>query len=101
MPRAWPPKQIVGLVLLALAWLDRPPGRIGQVLITYGRVPLFFYVLHIPLLHALARFGAGGQRFGLPVVYAVWAAVTAALYFPCRAYAALKARRRAWYWALF
>ncbi len=91
----------LGPALLLLAWLDHAPGRLGLLLITYGRVPLFFYVLHIPLLHALARFGAGGQRFSLPVVYTVWAAVTAALYFPCRAYAAFKARRREWYWALF
>jgi len=57
-------------------------------------------VLHIPLLHTLARFGAGGQRFGLPVVYAVWAVVTAALYLPCRAYGSFKARRE-WFWVLF
>jgi uncharacterized membrane protein len=88
----------LGPALLALAWLDRPPGPIGWVLATYGRVPLLFYVLHIPVLHALARFGADGQRFDLPVVYAVWAGVAAALYFPCRAYAAFKARRREWVW---
>jgi uncharacterized membrane protein len=92
----------LGPALLVLAWLDRAPGPVGGpvggVLATYGRVPLFFYLLHLPLIHALARFGFGGQRFDLPVVYGVWAGVVAALYLPCRYLAALKSRRQESFW---
>jgi hypothetical protein len=81
----------------------------------YGRVPLFFYVLHLALIHALAigvaaLAGFDPRRFrhvwmflppdwgyGLPVVYLVWAAVVLALYPACRWFAGVKARRReAW-----
>ena len=86
----------------------------------FGRVPFFYYVLHIPLIHAiavaisLARTPAdtgwlfanhpmlpppvpAGYAWSLPLLYAVTAAVVVGLYVPCRWYAALKARRReAW-----
>jgi hypothetical protein len=38
-----------------------------------------------------------GYRYGLPLLYLVAAAITVALYFPCRWFAALKARRRDWW----
>jgi uncharacterized membrane protein len=36
----------LGPALMALAWLDRSPGRLREALAVVGRVPLFFYVLH-------------------------------------------------------
>ena len=75
-------------------------------------MPLFYYVLHIYLVHAaamlvgvLAGFPASsflvpvftmpdGWGYGLPVVYLVWIAVVLALYPACRWFADLKARRR-------
>jgi hypothetical protein len=59
-------------------------------------VPLFYYVLHIPLIHLLALLG-NGQGYGLPVVYAVWILVVALLYFPCLKWMELKRRNQsAW-----
>ena len=99
------------LALLPLA--DRASRWVTSRLETFGRVPLFYYLLHIPLIHATAllvwllRDGAvNAQRFStapyvsvpeperwsLPLLYLVWAAVIAMLYFPCRAYAGFKAR---------
>ena len=97
--------------LIALALLEPARGRVAGWLVTIGRVPLSFYVLHIALAHALARLaalalgldygqkhdGPGSWGFGLPVVYAVWALVVLLLYPACRWFAALKARRRDWW----
>ena len=87
-------------------------------LLAFGRVPLFYYLLHVALLHALAvavcalRYGAvhwmfaspsldrfpvtqpPGWPLSLPWVYGVWALVVALAYPCCRWYAAVKARRR-------
>ncbi len=72
----------------------------------YGRVPLFFYLIHLPFIHGLAKYVAWLQdakpmRMGLsplkkgyelPEVYLVWALVVLALYFPCLGYGWLKKR---------
>ena len=98
---------LLPLVEGARCWL-------AGVLETFGRVPLFYYMLHIPLIHlaaiavSLIRTGAvtpwlfanhplnpgqapAGYQWSLPLLYLVWAVVVVILYFPCRWYAALKA----------
>lgn len=87
------------------------------ILQVFGRVPLFFYVLHIPLIHlsavvvSLIRTGAvnpwlfanhplnpgpvpAGYTWSLPLLYLVWALVIVALYYPCAWYGALKRRSK-------
>lgn len=105
----------IGPGLIALSLLERPTPRIMRPFLVYGRVPFFYYVLHIPLIHALAvivhwltGLGAGGLHknlgpvppdtgFGLPIVYLVWICVVVGLYPACRWFADLKRRRReAW-----
>ncbi len=104
----------LGPACLLLAWWDGGTPSWLRPLLAYGRVPMFYYVLHIPLIHAIAwvwakaSFGRAdflllaensppNAGFGLPVVYAVWAAVVLALYLPCRWFADVKRRRReAW-----
>ena len=105
----------LGPAIALLAFLERPAGALASKVAVFGRVPFFYYVLHIPLIHAagivalLARYGPVILRYGpanpppqdlgfsLPVVYAAWIAAVVVLYFPCRWYAALKARRNeAW-----
>jgi len=85
---------------------------------TFGSVPLFYYVAHLFLLHALAvafawatigdtswLFGSlaagkpAGYGLGLAGVYAVWLAVVIALFPLCRAFAEIKRRRREWWWS--
>lgn len=105
----------LGPALIALALFDRPPGRLAGPIVTFGRVPFFFYVLHIALIHSAAilldwvRFGssplAGGgpwdvhldalpSSYGLslPMVYVVWIGVILTLYLPCRWFAEVKRR---------
>ena len=111
----------LGPALLLLAAFDRGAPRILQPLVTFGRVPLFYYVLHIPLIHAvyvltcLVRFGRADWSYGfqpgvdphppvppnagfsLPVVYLSWILFVAALYPACRWFADVKEHRRdAW-----
>ena len=66
----------------------------------FGRVPFFFYVLHLYVIHLLAilleLIVTGSSKlvgFDLWVVYAVWLVVVAALYPVCRWFAGVKARR--------
>src|SRR5205807_1161312 len=90
----------LGPALLVLAILDGRT-RAESPLATFGRVPMFFYLLHIPLLsvssglYQLAGaghfglpgfFGDGSTAgpFDLPWVYLVWIACVAVLYLPCR-----------------
>ena len=104
----------LGPAIASLALFERWHGAIARFFIIYGRVPLFFYVLHIFLIHALAVFAAwltiggpsslvgsvkplelpDGYGFGLPVVYSVWIGVSLLLYPACRWYAGVKRRSR-------
>jgi uncharacterized membrane protein len=106
----------LGPGLLLLAVLERPLPRVLQPFLVFGRVPFFYYALHVPLIHGLAvilseiRFGTTGFSFApdtppqpatagvsLPLVYLIWIAVVVALYPACKWFAALKrGRRDAW-----
>jgi len=89
----------LGAGMLALGLLER--GRVWHVLACFGRVPLFFYVLHLYGLHLLyLGFGAvlgrtEGGRYGFAEVWQIWllaGAVLVALYLPCRWFAGVKQR---------
>jgi uncharacterized membrane protein len=110
----------LGPSLLALAVLDREGIGEGSArpLVVLGRVPMFFYLVHLVVIHATAlvmgavqagrfepRLLVGpfegeypeGYGWGLPVVYAVWIAIVVALYPACAWFAGVKKRRReAW-----
>ena len=108
----------IGPSLLLLAALDRdcvPPG--SSALLIFGRVPMFFYILHLYLIHWLAVLAAvltrqpvhwlfhgaiftdtpQGYGHGLAFVYVMWLTVVVILYFPCRWFAGLKQRRKDWW----
>ena len=111
----------LGIGFLLLPLLARLRGVPQRVLLTFGAVPLFFYVLHIYLVHALAiaanagigRDASGlfnylinaffaperveGLGFSLPWVYAAWIAVLVLLYPLCRWWVGVKAKRRDWW----
>ena len=112
-----------GVLLLLYALCDRAVssnwlGRARSFVETYGRVPFFYYVLHIYALHLGAllltaalglnwRFWLqpaavfadhlSGWGFGLPGVYLAWLLLVLALYLPCRWFAGVKTRRRDWW----
>jgi uncharacterized membrane protein len=109
----------LGPALVLLALLDREPGPLGRVLATFGRVPLFYYVLHLYVIHLSSRLlylvthgdalssvgtslrtltgrGSWPEWYGhdLPVVYAAWVLVVLVLYPLCAWYADVKRRSR-------
>ena len=59
----------LGPALLALAWLDRYPPNANNPVLIFGRVPLFYFVLHFYLIHGIAvlmawlRYGKGAFSF--------------------------------------
>ena len=53
----------VGFGLLFLAFAEKPTGRLGKIISVYGRVPLFFYIIHLYAIHLIAIFIAVSQGF--------------------------------------
>ena len=86
----------LGPTIAALGLLDRGAGRWAEPLRTFGRVPLFFFLLHLPLVHGLGLLAAG-RGGGLAIVYVMWLVALALLYGPCRWFAGVKRRHR-WAW---
>ena len=106
----------LGPALLLLWAVDRGTPRILRPALVIGKVPLFYYLLHFPLIHLLAiavcyvRYGTvhwmfesdlshypitppRGWGFSLPVVYLMWMIVVVAMYPLCRWFAGVKSRR--------
>ena len=44
----------LGPLILALPLVEGAQGRVARWLNVFGRVPLFYYLLHIPLIHLVA-----------------------------------------------
>ena len=95
----------LGPMLLLLPLADRAMGPLARVVRTFGRVPLFFYLLHLPLLHLGAlwwnrlRPGPASELPGSDLwsVWGVWIVATLLLWWPCVAYDRLKrGQRRPW-----
>jgi uncharacterized membrane protein len=94
----------LGPALVLLVLLEWPLPYVKHFFLTYGRVPLFFYVLHLPVIHGLARLESWWRKGGheialslqggndLPQLYLIWALMVLLLYFPCLGYGWLKKR---------
>jgi uncharacterized membrane protein len=108
----------LGPALIFLTLAEKPLGKIGNAITRFGRVPMFFYILHIYLIHALAMLAISftgrswkdmimvghenphlkGYGFSLWVVYLVWAIVIIALYPLCKWYDRYKQNHKEKWW---
>jgi len=107
----------IGPMFVVWAFAEGWTGRLAKVIGMFGRVPMFYYLLHIPLIHlaacvvSLVREGhvdpwlftnhpldpgpvPSGYMWSLPLLYLVYAVCLVVLYFACRWYADLKAKKR-------
>jgi uncharacterized membrane protein len=106
----------LGPALLLLRALDRSTPRLLAPAVTFGRVPLFYFVLHLTVIHLLAvilcyvqngavhwmfespNLGAypftppPGWGVPLPITYLLWIVVVVLLYPVCAWYARVKQR---------
>jgi uncharacterized membrane protein len=102
----------LGPAMLVLGFVDGGSPRWLKPVLVFGRVPLFYYLLHLPLIHGLAvlfahfqlgrtawlfenPFGHGapaGYGYSLPVIYLIWMTVVVLLYPACRWFAQVKRR---------
>ena len=103
----------LGPAILLLSFFERSANRVTRALEVFGRVPMFYYLLHIPLIHllaigvSLARTGSvtpwlfenhpmgmgpapEGYQWSLWLLYLVTAIAVGILYFACRWYARVK-----------
>ncbi|MEO8588163.1 MAG: heparan-alpha-glucosaminide N-acetyltransferase domain-containing protein [Flavobacteriales bacterium] len=110
----------LGPAILFLAWSENIRGWLASVFIVFGRVPFFYYILHLYLIHTVALVAAEltgfgwqsmilttfvngatelkGYGFSLTVVYLVWIGVVVALYPLCAWFNRIKSTNRQLWW---
>jgi uncharacterized membrane protein len=106
----------LGPSLLFLAGIEKIKNKLTDFLIVFGRVPLFYYFLHIFVLHLGATFIGGNIKgwllngegfnsgrlaengFSIGVVYIIWIGVVLLLYPICRWYMIYKSKNRDKWW---
>lgn len=121
----YPPSLLYLLMTLGISWLflaffDGKDNVVTRILKKFGRVPLFFYLIHIPIIHVIALimaylsgvestwlfyepFFSKPEEYGfsLAVVYIVWGLLVAALYLPCKWFGIFKRRWKKQWWASY
>jgi uncharacterized membrane protein len=110
----------LGPAMIFLAAAEKFTGRLAQYLAALGRVPMFYYIIHIYLIHIIALIAAlatgyqfsdmifttwitdspklKGYGFNLGIVYLVWIAVVLSLYPLCLWYDRYKTNHREKWW---
>ena len=100
----------LGPAMILLVLFEHWTSKIGQTLSMIGKVSLFFYLLHVPVIKTAAHIwtslnydmagsllyepsvGSGGYHPKLMLTYLAWIALLFALYYPSRWFASVKAK---------
>jgi uncharacterized membrane protein len=106
-PSVWYLLMTLGPVIALMPFAERVKGKLADAFIVFGRVPLFYYLIHIPIIHLAAllvnllRVGSihqgwyttapythvpENERWGLPLLYLVFILVEVVLYLVCKKY---------------
>jgi uncharacterized membrane protein len=111
----------VGFGLVFLGLTENISNRLSKFISVYGRVPMFYYLIHIYLIHLLAMLAAvlsgykwtdmtgfttwisympnlKGYGFSLGVVYLIWISVVLVLYPLCKKYDRYKSTHKDIWW---
>ncbi len=110
----------LGPALMFLFAIEKIKNKLTDFFLVFGRVPFFYYILHILLIHTLALLGLiiiGGDwhdmiltndkftdntllhyGYSLGVVYVVWIGVVLLLYPLCKKYMIYKANNKDKWW---
>jgi len=90
---------ILGPAVLFLYFLEGVQNTLTKILTTIGKVPMFYYIIHLYLIHTIAFLTESASnttpfhlagRFHLWTVYLIWFGVVLVLYFPCQWYGKYK-----------
>ena len=109
----------LGIMFIILALAEQRENRFTNFVSVYGKVPLFFYLIHWYIVHPLLiaimflqgfswtemDFASGnfgrpkGTESGLELwaIYLIWLGVVLILYYPCRMYSVYKAEHQKWW----
>jgi uncharacterized membrane protein len=109
----------LGIMFLMLAFAEQFNNRVANIFIVYGKVPLFyflvhFFVIHLTLIGLLLLQGFQWQQLdfasgtfgrpkgmqsgvGLYIIYSIWIAIVMILYKPCLWFGKYKAEHRQWW----
>ena len=107
----------LGPSILVMPLLEKMSNAAGRFFTVFGRVPMFYYIVHIYLIHVMAIIWAmvinvpinlfmnnstifapkEGWGFELPVVYLAWVIAVLLLYYPSRWFMYVKQNNRQWW----
>ena len=106
----------LGPALLFLPALEKVKGKIADMIIVFGRVPFFYYILHLLVLHLLSKVWSGitygrfdtwqfsspqnwpeGYQPELYMTYIGWLVAMVPMYFLCKWFMGVKKRNKAWW----
>lgn len=124
-PSKYPPSltyllMTLGPVIIILAYTENAKGRVVDFFSVYGKVPFFYYILHIYIIHLLALFFASYTGYGweimiikgwvtdttalqgyglaLPYVYLIWIGIILFLYPFCKKFSSFKLNHKERKW---
>ena len=116
----YPPSLLFTLLFLGITFIilfisEKASNRFTEILMVYGKVPLFYFIIHLFIIHSLMfvmlylqGFKSNDMVFGvfnngrpqtgggvpLPVIYLIWISVVIILYPVCRWYGKYKSEHR-------